>query len=65
MTSLYICDLCRTGEGDIRLAKIEYFGKHNAIYHACATHAKEIKKYGLDIIREFDYPGGAKETDFS
>ena len=60
---LAICDLCRTGEGNIRLAKIEYFGLHNAIFHACATHSKDVKKANLDIIQEFDYPGGAKESD--
>jgi len=58
---LIICDICRT-EGVVRLAKIAYLGEERTIYHACATHAKSIRGYGLEIVEEFELPGDAPES---
>jgi len=59
-TYLAICDICRA-DGEIRLAAIEYYGEAMRHYHACATHAKDVEKYGFEIIEEYEYKGNPDE----
>lgn len=59
--NLKICDLCRGDDRVVRLAKIAYTGDKNKVFHACSSHAKDIKKYKLPIIETFIFPGDADE----
>ncbi len=43
-----ICDICY-GEGTLRLASNKYSPDTANTYHACPTHAKEVRGYGFEV----------------
>ena len=59
-TRLSICDICRA-DGEIRLAKIAYFGDERRVYHACSTHTEDVIRLEIEIIKEFEEKGDASD----
>ena len=61
-TFVTLCDIC-IADGKVRLAKLEYVGDEGVKYHACSTHAKNIREYQLPITQVFDAPGNVDVYD--
>ncbi|TET45066.1 MAG: hypothetical protein E3J66_00165 [Dehalococcoidia bacterium] len=59
-TEAVFCDLCATA-GLPRLAKGFYITDENDSWDACATHLKEVEKYGFDT-HEFETLGDIDEV---
>lgn len=47
-TTATFCDLCAAA-GQARLARGFYITDENNSWDACATHLKEVKRYGWEI----------------
>lgn len=47
---VYICDLCYSADGTVRLAKHEYFSEEmNETFHSCPTHTRSVIQAGMSF----------------